>query len=165
MQCKTHGQSMMKRCGAKDDIIKYLEKNLEEFRCRKSQPKKEISSRHTAKVAEEASMEVQQKESSVTKDLKDDAQCKKSLPKKKDGSRCTTKVVEEGSVEVTKSSTSTIQKNLKDDIDEQVVEEDSVEGRWTYEEKLVFLNGMKQYSIGKWSKIASIIPTRYVVML
>lgn len=35
-------------------------------------------------------------------------------------------------------------------------------GRWTYEEKLAFLNGMKLYGIGKWSKIARTIPTRYV---
>ena len=37
-------------------------------------------------------------------------------------------------------------------------------GRWTYEEKLAFLNGMKQFGIGKWSNIASTIPTRYVVI-
>ncbi|GFH56185.1 hypothetical protein CTEN210_12661 [Chaetoceros tenuissimus] len=68
MQCKTHGQSMMKRCGEKEDIIKYLEKNLEEFRCKKGFLTKEKSSEHT-EATEEASVEVEPPKSSTTTSL------------------------------------------------------------------------------------------------
>lgn len=33
-------------------------------------------------------------------------------------------------------------------------------GHWTNEEKVAFLNGLRKYGKGKWSKIASEIPTR-----
>lgn len=57
---------MMKRCGEKEDIIKYLEKNLEEFRCKKGFPStKEKSSQHT-EATEEASVEVEPPKSSRT---------------------------------------------------------------------------------------------------
>lgn len=41
MQVKTHGQSMFKQCREKEDIIQYLEKHVEEFRLKKSLPKKD----------------------------------------------------------------------------------------------------------------------------
>lgn len=35
-------------------------------------------------------------------------------------------------------------------------------GRWTYEEKKMFLNGVLKFGRGKWSSIAQDIPSRYV---
>ena len=35
-------------------------------------------------------------------------------------------------------------------------------GRWTYEEKNMFLNGVLKFGRGKWSSIAQDIPSRYV---
>jgi hypothetical protein len=36
------------------------------------------------------------------------------------------------------------------------------EGRWTFEEKILFLKGLRRYGRGKWKKIGSLLPTRYV---
>ena len=35
-------------------------------------------------------------------------------------------------------------------------------GRWTYDEKKMFLKGIRVFGRGKWSSIAKDIPTRYV---
>ena len=70
---------MFKQCGEKDDFIQYLEKNLEEFRCRKSLPKKEDSSQHTTKVVEEASLNTKSSVSSPSKDLEEVSSFQKNI--------------------------------------------------------------------------------------
>jgi hypothetical protein len=41
-------------------------------------------------------------------------------------------------------------------------ERDQSKGHWRAAERKTFLRALEQYSIGQWSKIASLIPTRYV---
>lgn len=62
----------------------------------------------------------------------------------------------------TKSSTShsTSAHKIKRPYNKRKTDPSKNRGHWTDEEKVAFLNGLRKYGKGKWSKIASEIPTR-----